>query len=58
MGQPVEERPSDEEYLGRHHRHVRFGEDSEISFQNVTAHATRFLQEVAHMTDVEDTDND
>ena len=44
--------------LGRHHRHVRFGEDSEISFQNVTAHATRFLQEVAHMTDVEDTDND
>ena len=44
--------------LGRHHRHVRFGEDSEISFQNVTAHAIRFLQEVAHITDVEDTDND
>ena len=39
-------------------RHVRFGEDSEIPFQNVTAHATRFLQEVAQITDVEDTDND
>ena len=44
--------------LGRHHRHVRCGEDSEIPFQNVTAHATRFLQEVAHFTDLEDTDND
>jgi hypothetical protein len=44
--------------LGQHHRHVRFGEDSEITFQNVTAPATRFLQEVAHITGVEDTDHD
>ena len=48
----------EDEDLGRHHRHVRFGEDSEIPFQSVTAHATRFLQEVAHVTDVEDTDHD
>ena len=34
------------------------GEDSVIPFQNATAHATRFLQEVAHITDVEDTDDD
>ena len=36
--------------LGWHHRHVSFGEDSEIEFRNVTAHAARFLQEVAHIT--------
>jgi hypothetical protein len=44
--------------LGRHHRHDKFGEDSEITFQNVTAHIARFLREVAHITDVEDTDHD
>ena len=47
-----------DEDLGRHHRHVRFGEDSGIEFQNITAHVARFLQEVAHIIDVADTDHD
>ena len=47
-----------DEDLGRHHRHVRFGEDSGIEFQNITAHVARFLQEVAHVIDVADTDHD
>ena len=44
--------------LGRHHRHDKFGEDSGIEFQNITAHIARFLQEVAHITDVEDANDD
>jgi hypothetical protein len=37
---------------------VERGEDSEIPFRNVTPYATRFLQEVAHITAVEDTTHD
>lgn len=44
--------------LGWHHRHVSFGEDSEITFQNVTAHVARFLQEVGELTTPEDTTHD
>ena len=48
----------DDEDLGWHHRHVSFGEDSEIAFLNMTAHIARFLQEVAHVTNVEGTNHD
>lgn len=48
----------DDDDLVRHHRHVSFGEDSEITFQNITAHVARFLQEVAHLTNIEDTNHD
>ena len=48
----------DDDDPGWHHRHVSFGEDSGIEFLNVTAHIARFLQEVAHLTGIEDTDHD
>jgi len=48
----------DDEDLGWHRRHVSFGEDSEIKFQNIIAHVTRFLREVAHLTNIEDTTHD
>ena len=48
----------DDEDLGWHHRHVSFGEDSEIAFLNMAAHIARFLQEVAHLTNVEGTNHD
>ena len=44
--------------LGWHHRHVSFGENSEIEFLNITAHIARFLQEVAHLTNTKDTNHD
>lgn len=43
----------DDEALGWHHRHVNFGEDTKISFQNITAHVARFLQETASLTDTD-----
>ncbi|WP_079233183.1 DUF6516 family protein [Halolamina sp. CBA1230] len=48
----------DDDDLGWHHRHVRFGEDNEIKFRSITAHVARFLQEVAYLTHTEDTTND
>ena len=36
--------------LGRHHRHVSFGDDTEIEFQNITAHVARFLREVGDLS--------
>ncbi|QKY21913.1 hypothetical protein B4589_015990 (plasmid) [Halolamina sp. CBA1230] len=48
----------DDDDLGWHHRHVSFGKDNEITFQSITAHVARFLQEVAHLTHTEDTNND
>jgi len=48
----------DDEDLGWHHRHVAFGEDTSIEFKNITAHAARFLQEVASFTHSEDTNHD
>lgn len=48
----------DDEDLGWHHRHVSFDGNSEITFQNLTAHVARFLQEVAYLTSSEDTDHD
>ncbi|GAB6878858.1 hypothetical protein JCM17823_11320 [Halorubrum gandharaense] len=48
----------DDDDLGWHHRHVSFGEDSGIAFQNITTHTARFFQEVAQLTHNEDTDHD
>ena len=48
----------DDPDLGRHHRHVSFGEDTEIAFQNITAHTARFLQEVARLHPNENTTHD
>lgn len=48
----------DNDDLGWHHRHTSFGEDSEIPFENITAHVARFLNEVASLGDIEDPDND
>jgi hypothetical protein len=48
----------DDDDLGWHHRHVSFGTDNEITFQSITAHVARFLQEVADLTHTEDTTND
>jgi hypothetical protein len=45
----------DDEALSWHHRHVSFGEDTEISFQNITVHIARFLREIASLTNT-DTD--
>lgn len=35
--------------LGSHHRHVRFGEDSELRFHGIVPHVARFLHEVADL---------
>jgi hypothetical protein len=48
----------DDDNLGWNHQHVRFGEDNEITFQSITVHIAHFLQEVAHLTHTEDTNND
>ncbi len=48
----------DDDDLGWHHRHISFGEGSEIPFQNITAHIARFLNEVAHLSNIKDTTND
>jgi len=48
----------DDDELGWHHRHVTPGEDSEIEFQNITAHVARFLQEVAQLSTTEDAHHD
>lgn len=48
----------DDEHLGWHHRHVGFGDDTEIEFQHITTHITRFLQEVADFTYTKETNHD
>lgn len=48
----------EDDALGWHHRHVSFGEDTEITFQNITAHVARFLQEVGELTPTENTTHD
>jgi hypothetical protein len=45
----------DDEELGWHHRHISFGEDTEIEFRSITAHVARFLREVADATNIQDT---
>lgn len=45
----------EDEKLGWHHRHVRFGDDAEIDFQGFVPHVTRFFTEIVELTDT-DTD--
>lgn len=40
--------------IGWHHRHVRFGEDTEIEFHGLVNHVTRFLNEIATLADTEE----
>lgn len=40
--------------LGWHHRHARFGDDTEIEFHGIAPHVTRFLHEIAHLTTTQD----
>ncbi|PSQ41999.1 hypothetical protein BRD17_09795 [Halobacteriales archaeon SW_7_68_16] len=44
--------------LGCHHRHIRFGDDTEIEFHGIVPHVTRFPNEIAKLTDTEDTNHD
>jgi hypothetical protein len=48
----------DDADLGWHHRHVRFGDDTEIAFHGITTHVMRFLTEVAEFTHTEDSPHD
>jgi hypothetical protein len=49
----------DDDDLGKHHRHIRDGEDTEIEFQGIVTHVGRFLTEVDELaendTETEDT---
>lgn len=48
----------DDTDLGKHHRHVRDGEDSEIEFDGFVVHVAQFLQEVGGLGDADATDTD
>lgn len=48
----------DDADLNWHHRHISFGDDNEIKFQNITTHVVRFLQEVDHLTNIENPNHD
>ncbi len=39
----------DDDALGWHHRHVAFGEDSDIVFLTLVAHVARFLHDIASL---------
>ena len=44
--------------LGWHHRHSRFGDDTRIEFHGIVPHVTRFLNEIAELTNTEDSTDD
>ena len=44
--------------LGWHHRHIRFGDDTGIEFHGIITHVTRFLNEIAQLTNTEDSIHD
>lgn len=44
----------DDDDIGWHHRHISFGDDSEIEFQNIVAHVQRFLTEIDRIADIAD----
>jgi hypothetical protein len=44
----------DDDDLGWHHRHISFGDDTEIEFQNIVTHVQRFLTEIARIADIAD----
>ena len=43
--------------LGKHHRHIRPGEDTEIEFHGIVPHVARFLTEVGELAE-NDTDTE
>ena len=45
----------DDNTLGTHHRHIRFGDDTEIQFHGLVVHLMRFLNEVWELAPDEDT---
>lgn len=47
----------DDDNLGWHHRHVRFGDDTAIEFHGLSAHVTWFLSEIATLADTETTND-
>ena len=49
----------DDDDLGKHHRHIRAGEDTEIGFHGIVPHVVRFLTEVDDLAENgTDTDTD
>jgi len=44
--------------LGLHHRHIRFGDDTELEFHGIVTHVTRFLNEIAELTTRSDSIHD
>lgn len=48
----------DDADLGWHHRHVRFGEDTAIPFHGLVPHVTRFLNDVADLSDTPTTEGE
>lgn len=48
----------DDDDLGWHHRHVRFGEDTKIPFRNIVSHVALFFREVAEIADIEEKTHD
>jgi hypothetical protein len=50
----------DDAELGKHHRHVRDGHDTEIEFDGLVLHVAQFLREVGELaeTDITDTPTD
>lgn len=55
---PTNAYDDDDDRLGWYHRHLRLGEDTEITFQNITTHVARFLQEVGDVTANKQTTHD
>ena len=47
----------DDDDLGKHHRHIRPGEDTEIEFHGIVPHVARFLTEVGELAE-NDTDTE
>lgn len=51
----------DDDTLGWHHRHISFGDDSEIAFVGMSAHVSRFLLDLSSIIKgaitINDTDN-
>jgi hypothetical protein len=48
----------DDPELGKHHRHVRDGDDAEIEFDGLVLHVAQFLREVGELAETDITDTD
>lgn len=45
----------DDSELGRHHRHIRDGDDTEIEFNGLVLHVAQFLQEIGELSEGDST---